>query len=271
MKSANLTIMVNAARKASKTLLRDFGEIENLQISEKGPGDFVSNADKRAEETIVAQLLGARPTWDILAEEGSNKSTKAEYRFVIDPLDGTNNFLHGFPYWAISIGLEKFDKDGNAEIVAGVVMNPVMDEIYYAEKGQGAFLNDRRIRVSGRKDTKLAFMGCGSASSYRRPHKAPFDIRDALHRLGHSVNSVRCMNAAALDLAFVASGRYDAMVDLALKKWDCAAGIILVREAGGKVTKPHDFSDGYEDGDILASNFQLHEKLMRILSGTKEL
>jgi myo-inositol-1(or 4)-monophosphatase len=271
MKSANLTIMVNAARKASKTLLRDFGEVENLQISEKGPGDFVTNADKRAEETIVAQLLGARPTWDILAEEGSDKSTNAEYRFVIDPLDGTTNFLHGFPYWAISIGLEKFDADGKAEIIAGVVMNPIMDEIYYAEKGQGAFLNDRRIRVSGRKDLKNAFIGCGSASSFRRPHKAPFDIRDALHRLGHSVNSVRCMNAAALDLAFVASGRYDGMVDLALKKWDCAAGIILVREAGGKVTKPHDFSEGYDDGDILASNFHLHEKLMRILSETKEL
>lgn len=271
MKSANLTIMINAARKASKDLLRDFGEIENLQVSEKGPGDFVSNADQKAEDTIVRQLSGARPDWDILGEEGANKSTGSEYRFVIDPLDGTNNFLHGFPYWAISIGLEKIDKDGKAEIIAGVVMNPVLDEIYYAEKGGGAFLNDRRIRVSGRKDVKNAFIGCGSASSFRRPHKAPFDIRDAIHRLGFNVNSVRCMNAAALDLAFVASGRYDGMVDLALKKWDCCAGIILVKEAGGKVTKPHEFTDGYEDGDILATNFHLHEKLMRILSETKEL
>lgn len=265
MKSANLSIMINAGRVAAKNLMRDFGEIENLQVSEKGPGDFVSNADKKAEEIIVEQLTASRPSWDILAEEGSNKATEAEYRFVIDPLDGTNNFLHGFPYWAISIGLEKHSSKG-VELVAGVVLNPMLDEIYYAEKGQGAYLNDRRIRVSGRKHAKNAFIACGSASSVRRPHLAPFDIQQALGNLGNHVSSVRCMCAAALDLAFVAAGRYDGMMDLALKKWDCAAGIVLVREAGGKVTKPHEDKDGYLEGDILATNFHLHEDLMRILS-----
>lgn len=265
-KSPNVTIMINAARAAAKSLLRDFGEVEKLQISEKGPADFVSNADTKAEKIIVEQLKASRPEYGILAEEGNNFESKSEFRYVIDPLDGTNNFLHGFPYWAISIGLEK-----NGEIVAGVVMAPVFDEIYWAEKGQGAYLNDRRIRVSGRKHFRDAFVGCGSASSYRRPTELPFTIRHVLNRLGESVASVRCMNAAALDLAFVACGRFDAMVDTGLKKWDSCAGIALVREAGGNVTGIlEDAKDYYESGNILATNYHLHDKLIRVLSPTEK-
>jgi len=247
--------------------LRDFGEIENLQVSSKGPGDFVSNADKKAERVIITELLASRPDYGILAEESGVEHGKkdAEYRFVIDPLDGTNNFLHGFPYWAVSIGLEK-----NGELEAGVIIVPVLDEIYFAEKGKGAFLNDKRIRVSSRKHLSEAFVGCGSASSFRRPTNLPFNIQHVLNKLGSSVASVRCMNAAAVDLVFTAAGRYDAMVDTGLKKWDMAAGIVILKEAGGQITEILGRDDYYETGNILASNYHLHDKLIGLLSPPKE-
>lgn len=263
-KSPTLSVMINAARKASVNLLRDFGEVENLQVSQKGPGDFVSQADKKAEQIIIDELSAARPDYAILAEEGGNKETDSKFRFVIDPLDGTNNFLHGLPYWAVSIGLEE---DGVP--VAGVVYVPVLDELFFAEKGQGAYMNDRRIRVSGRRDTHTAMIAAASPSSVRRKHKAPFPVNHIHKELGANMASVRCYNAAAVDLAYTAAGKFDGAVDLALKKWDVCAGIVLVKEAGGKVSGVLGKDDGYESGDLLASNYHLHDKLLSILSPQK--
>jgi myo-inositol-1(or 4)-monophosphatase len=263
--SPHLKIMTDAARNAAKGLIRDFGEVEKLQVSKKGPGDFVSNADRRAEEVIISTLLKARPDYGVLAEESAEQiKPNSEYKFVIDPLDGTNNFLHGFPYWSISIGLEKA-----GEIIAGVVMCPTLDEIYHAEKGQGAFLNNRRIRVSNRPSFSDAFVACGSPSSVRRKTKAPYDIIDVVTKISHEVSSVRCAGSAALDLCKVASGCFDGLVELSLKKWDIAAGIVIVKEAGGRITGVDGSENYYETGDIVASNSHLHEPILKLLSGLK--
>jgi len=261
--SAHLTVMINAAKKASGRLLRDFGEVENLQVSAKGPGDFVSNADRKAEETIIKELTTARPDWRILAEESGEQfgGKSSEYRFVIDPLDGTTNFLHGFPYWCISIGLEK-----NGEPVAGVIMAPVYNEIFYAEKNGGAFLNNKRVRVSSRRVLSDSFIACGSPSSYRRPTKAPINILQAINKIAPRIGTIRCVNSAALDLAYLASGKFDALLDLSLKKWDMAAGIIILKEAGGQITDINGTDKFYEEGDVLASNYHLHENLISLLS-----
>lgn len=261
--SPHLTVMINAAKKASRQLLRDFGEVENLQVSQKGPGDFVSNADKRAEETIITELKTARPDWNILGEESGfyDAGKGSEYRFVIDPLDGTTNFLHGFPYWSISIGLEKAGVP-----IAGVVMAPVFNEIFTGERGAGAFLNGRRIRVSSRKTLAEAFVASGSPSSYRRPTQATFNILQGINKMAPKVGTIRCVNSAALDLAYLAAGKFDAIVDLSLKKWDMAAGIIILKEAGGKVTDTTGGETYYEHGDIVGTNYHLHENLISLLS-----
>lgn len=257
-----LNVMLSAARKAERGLIRDFGEVEKLQVSKKGPGDFVSNADRRAEEVIVEELLKARPDYMVLAEEGGTKygAKESEYRFVIDPLDGTNNFLHGFHYWSISIGLEK-----NGELIAGVVSAPIVQEVYHAEKGQGAFLNNRRIRVSSRSKIDDAYIACGSPSSIRRQTKAPFDIIDVINKTCRTVTSVRCTGSAALDLGKVAAGKFDALIELSLKKWDMAAGIIILKEAGGRVTDVNGGDEFYESGDIIASNNHMHDDLLKLI------
>lgn len=260
--SPHLTVMINAAKKASGRLLRDFGEVENLQVSAKGPGDFVSNADKKAEETIIRELSTARPDWCILGEESGESGNKSsEYRFVIDPLDGTTNFLHGFPYWSISIGLEK-----NGEPIAGVVMAPIFNEIFFAEKNGGAFMNGKRIRVSSRRHLNESFLACGSPSSYRRPTKSPNNILQIINKITPKVGTIRCVNSAALDLAYLASGKFDAIIDLSLKKWDMSAGIIILKEAGGKITDISGGDKHYEDGDVVGTNYHLHENLISLLS-----
>lgn len=263
--SPNLTIMINAAKKAAGRLMRDFGEVENLQVSTKGPNDFVSNADKKAEETIIKELLEKRPDYAILAEEtGEQNGGKSEYRFVIDPLDGTKNFLHGFPYWCISIGLEKA-----GEPVAGVIYAPLSNEMFTAERGGGAFLNGRRIRVSNRKYLNEAFAACDSPTAYKRATKAPINSLQMINQLTPKLGTIRCVNAAALDLAYLAAGKFDIVVDLALKKWDMAAGIIIVKEAGGQVTDSRGGNAHYEQGDIVATNYHLHENLIKLLSPPK--
>lgn len=258
-----LNVMTAAVKKAEKNLVRDFGEVERLQVSKKGPGDFVSNADRRAEETIVEYLMQARPDYMILAEESGEKygAKEGEYRFVLDPLDGTNNFLHGFPYWAISLGLEK-----NGEIIAGVISAPTLNTIYHAEKLGGAFCNNRRIRVSNRSKIDDAYVACGSPSSVRRPTQAPFDIIDVVNKMSRKVTSVRCTGSAALDLCNIAAGSFDGLIELALKKWDVCAGAIIVKEAGGKITGIKGNDDYYETGDIIASNFHLHDGFINILN-----
>ncbi len=253
-----LSIMTRAAEKAAKSLLRDFGEVEQLQVSVKGPGDFVSAADRRAEQIIYQELSKARPDHAFLMEEsGKLGPGDAECRFIVDPLDGTHNFLHGIPHWAISIALEKA-----GEIVAGVVYDPVKNEMFYAEKGNGAYMNDRRIRVSGRKDPERAIVGYWS--SYPGRYDEARYTAD-LNKLRGRFERFRVNGAAAIDLAWVACGRFDAFAQHDLKFWDVAAGTILIREAGGKtmnMLNPN--ADGF-DNSILAANLHLMPTLRDIL------
>jgi len=255
-----MTVMQNAAQRASKRLLRDFAEVEQLQVSVKGPGDFVSQADMRAEAAIKEDLNKARPGYGFLMEEsGASGSDNWAWRWVVDPLDGTSNFLHGIPHWAISIALERRLQDGSSEIAAGCIYAPAVDEMFWAEKGGGAFLNERRLRVSGRRDMKEAMFATG----------IPFAVVSANRRLAFArtlatlmpqVAGIRRFGAAALDLAWVAAGRYEGFWELGLKPWDMAAGMLVVREAGGYVTAPHG-DDPMPSGDVVAANPHLHATL----------
>jgi myo-inositol-1(or 4)-monophosphatase len=249
--SPALAVVVAAARAAGRRLLRDFGEVENLQASVKGPGDFVSEADLRAEQTLREHLAQARPDFAFLGEEGGPSADREdwEWRFVVDPLDGTTNFLHGIPHFAISVGIEKRTASGS-EIVAGVVFNPASNELYWAEKGTGAYLNDRRLRVSARKSLLDAVFATGIPFA-KVQRKAEFS--HTLARLMPQVAGIRRFGSAALDLAWVASGRFDGFWELGLHRWDIAAGLVLVREAGGFVTDPEG-GDAYASGNVVAGN-----------------
>ncbi|MFW5655760.1 MAG: inositol monophosphatase family protein [Roseicyclus sp.] len=244
--SANLNIMLKAARKAGRSLVKDFREVENLQVSSKGPGDFVSRADRAAEEILKTELLGARPNYGFLGEEGTDIEGKdPTRRWIVDPLDGTTNFLHGMPHWAVSIALEH-----KGEIVAGVVFDPAKDEMFYAEKGAGAWLNDsQRLRVSGRG----RMIDCVFATGIPFAARAylPATLQD-LARLMPQVAGVRRWGSAALDLAYVAAGRYDGYWERGLNPWDIAAGILLVREAGGFVQPIREGQDLLADGHVVA-------------------
>lgn len=261
--SASMNVVHQAVQKAGRRLLRDFGEVENLQVSSKGPGDFVSQADLRAEQTLKEELGKARPGWGFLGEEGGQAEGEWEWRWVVDPLDGTTNFLHGIPQWAVSVGVEKRNEDGKTELVAGCIYNPAMNELFWAEKGVGAFLNDRRIRVSGRRAMGDALFATGIPFAKSR-YKAEFSL--TLAKLMPHVAGVRRFGAAALDLAWVAAGRFDGFWELGLNKWDVAAGIVLVREAGGIVTD-HQGGDGYYDsGWIVAGNPALQPRLREVVA-----
>lgn len=257
--SPHMTVMQNAAQKAARRLLRDFNEVEQLQVSVKGPSDFVSQADFRAEQTLREELAKARPGYAMLLEEsGAHGSQNWSWRWVVDPLDGTTNFLHGMPHWAISIGLERRLPDGGAELAAGLVYAPAADEMFWAEKGTGAFMNERRLRVSARRELKEAVFATGIPfAAVSAPRRLAF--ARTLGTLMPQVAGIRRFGAAALDLAWVAAGRYDGYWELGLKPWDAAAGILLVREAGGYVTGP----SGPEPtgGDVVAANPHLHAKL----------
>jgi myo-inositol-1(or 4)-monophosphatase len=242
--------------------LRDFGEVEQLQVSVKGPSDFVSTADLRAEQTLKEELSKARPGFAFLMEEsGASGGDDWEWRWVVDPLDGTTNFLHGIPHWAISVGVEKRIAPDKTELVAGVIYNPASDEMFWAEKGVGAFLNDKRLRVSGRKDMREALFATGIPFG-GVARKAEFSA--TLHKLMPQVAGVRRFGAAALDLAWVAAGRYDGFWELGLKPWDIAAGIVLVREAGGFVSDP-DGNDPYPSGMVVCGNPTLQPKLREVV------
>jgi myo-inositol-1(or 4)-monophosphatase len=250
--------MVQAVRKAGRTLARDFGEVEQLQVSMKGPGDFVSAADRKAEDTIFAELSRARPNYGFLTEErGAVEGTDPANTWVVDPLDGTTNFLHGIPIFSISLALVR-----NGVPVAGVIFNPVMDELYVAETGQGAYLNDRRLRVAGRKKLADSVVCCGLPHMGRGDH-AKFNRE--LEKVQGQVSGLRRTGSAAIDLAWVASGRFDAFWERDLSAWDMTAGIVLVREAGGIVT---DLSDGdkmLDKGSVIAGNEIIRSDLMRLL------
>src|SRR5690348_4532649 len=258
VRSALVNVMAGAALKAARGLIRDFGEVEQLQVSVKGPSDFVSSADLKAEKILRAELAKARPGYGFLLEEGGASSgSDLHHRWIIDPLDGTTNFLHGIPHWAISIALER---DG--EIVAGLVYEPLRDEVFWAEKGTGAFVNDRRLRVSARRNLAEAVIGTGIPFRGHGQHEPYLKTLGAVMA---ATSGVRRAGSAALDLAYVAAGRFDGFWEFGLQIWDIAAGILLVREAGGYVT---DLSGGHAmlaTGDVLAANDHLHLPLARLL------
>jgi myo-inositol-1(or 4)-monophosphatase len=256
-RTALMNVMVNAALKAGRGLARDFGEVENLQVSLKGPGDFVSAADKKADETLINELRKARPAYGFLTEEnGVIEGPDPQHRWIIDPLDGTTNFLHGIPIFAISIGLER---DG--QVVAGVVYNPVMNELYVAERGGGAFLNDRRLRVAARKTLADSVIATGTPPALRK--SAGF--HDELKSVTAEAAGVRRTGSAAIDLAWVASGRLDGYWHHGLSPWDMAGGLIILREAGGYATDPSGGDAIFAKGSIVAGNETIHGRLMTLL------
>ncbi len=263
--SAHMTVMANAAQKAAKRLVRDFNEVEQLQVSIKGPSDFVSQADLRAEQTLREELNKARPGYAFLMEEsGASGSENWAWRWVVDPLDGTTNFLHGIPHWAISIGLERRRPDGSAEIAAGLIYSPAVDELFWAEKGVGAFLNEHRLRVSARREMKDAVFATGIPfAAVSAPRRLAF--ARTLGTLMPQVAGVRRFGAAALDLAWVAAGRFDGYWELGIKPWDWCAGVLLVREAGGFVTNA---AGGEPDlvGNVVAGNAHLHAPLRALVA-----
>jgi myo-inositol-1(or 4)-monophosphatase len=263
VRSATITVMIRAAFAAAKNLKRDFGEVEQLQVSEKGPGDFVSHADIKAERTLRAELSRTRPEYGFLGEEGGETKGDGRNRWIVDPLDGTTNFLHGVPHFAISIGLER-----EGEIIAGVIYQPISDELFWAEKGNGAFVDtpnarSRRLRVSGRKDPARGLVATGIPHIGKGGHAAYFG---KLAAVTERTAGIRRWGAASLDLAFVAAGRYDAFFEFGLQAWDVAAGLLLVREAGGVIGdiagKPYELGGP----SLLASNFGLRDSMVEILS-----
>ncbi len=258
--SPHMTVMANAAQKAAKRLLHDFNEVEQLQVSVKGPSDFVSQADIRSEQTIRKELEKARPGYAFLMEEsGASGSDNWAWRWVVDPLDGTTNFLHGIPHWCISIALERRAPDGGSEVMAGLIYAPCVDELYWAEKGAGAFVNERRLRVSGRREMKDAVFATGIPFAAVAPARRLAFAR-TLGALMPQTAGIRRFGAAALDLAWVAAGRFDGFWELGLQPWDMAAGLLLVREAGGFATDAGD-GDPRETRAIVAANAHLHATL----------
>lgn len=256
--SALLNVMIDAAGKAGRSLVRDFGDIENLQVSKKGPADFVSNADKKAEKIIFETLTKARPKFGFLMEErGVVEGEDISNRWIVDPLDGTLNFLHGLPHFAVSIALER---DG--EMYAGVIYEPVSDQMFWAEKGQGAFLNGRRLRVSARKDLEESVFATGIPFMGREDHQ-PFLAQ--LEQVMAVSAGVRRFGAAALDLAYVAAGRYEGFWEKGLNAWDMAAGIVLVREAGGMVTDFANRARMISRGEVIATNEVTHNALRKLV------
>lgn len=263
--SGLFTVVERAARKAGPRLRRDFGEVQNLQVSRKGTADFVSMADQRAEQTLFEELSKARPGWAFVMEErGEVAGDPSKPRFIVDPLDGTSNFLHGIPHFAISIAVEEPLANGKREITTALVYNPITDESFWAEKGRGAWVQSERLRVSGRRDltdalvaTGIPFAGHGNIAQWSRIFGA----------IAPEVAGIRRYGSAALDLAWVAAGRFDAYWEADLNVWDVAAGLLLVKEAGGFVT---DFRGGdrpVERSEFLAANDVLHSKLHKLVAG----
>ena len=259
--SANLNVMMKTARKVGRQLLKDFTEVEQLQVSTKGPGDFVSRADKAAEALIKEELMAARPTYGFLGEESKEiEGEDPTRRWIVDPLDGTTNFLHGLPHWAVSIALEH-----KGQIVAGVVYDPAKDEMFYAEKGGGAWVNESRIRVSARHRMVDSIFATGM------PWAGRGDLPDTLQDLARilpATSGVRRFGAASLDLAYVAAGRYEGFWERRLQPWDIAAGIIIVQEAGGLLEPINPEGDALQDGALLCANEAIFSAFAKVVRNT---
>jgi myo-inositol-1(or 4)-monophosphatase len=263
--SGLITVMTRAARKAAPRLRRDFGEVEHLQVSRKGPADFVSMADQRAEATIVEELRNARPDWGMLLEEGGDVPGNPDKpRWIVDPLDGTTNFLHGVPHFAISIAVEEQKPGGGSEISHGLVYQPLTDETFWAEKGRGAWLNERRLRVSSRRDLSECLIGTGIPHCGRGAPEEWAKIYDAV---GSQVSGIRRFGAASLDFAWVAAGRLDGFWEDDLDRWDTAAGLLLIREAGGFVTDYRGSDRSFERREYVAGSAAIHSKLQKLVAG----
>ncbi len=259
LRSALINVMVSAAFKAARGLNRDFGEVENLQVSRKGPADFVSTADLKAEKILFEQLSRARPEFGFLMEErGSKPSTgDTQGRWIVDPLDGTTNFLHGLPHFAISIAAEE-----RGQLVAGIIYDPIRNEMFWADKGRGAYLNDQRLRVAARHSLDVALLATGIPFKGRGGQQI-FEA-ELSHFMGQ-VAGIRRFGSAALDLAYVAAGRFDGFWERNLAPWDIAAGVLMVQEAGGFVTDVGGGPIDISSGRVLAANGRMHARMLRLL------
>ncbi len=258
--SALMTVMISAARKAGRGLVRDFGEVEQLQVSIKGPANFVSTADHRAEDTIYNELSKARADYGFLMEErGEIPGADKTHRWIVDPLDGTTNFLHGIPMFAVSIGLER-----EGQLVAGLIYNPVADEMFTAEKGKGAYLNDkRRLRVAARKTIADAVVATGIPHRGRPGH--PGFLKE-MQTVMSEVTGIRRTGSAALDLAWTAAGRFDGYWERNIKPWDMAAGLCILRESGGTAVDLSGGDDMLGTGNVLAGNASIVKGLLPLLA-----
>ena len=256
-RSALLNVMVAAATKAGRSLTRDFGEVAQLQVSVKGPGDFVSQADHKAEDIVLEMLSKARPGYSFLMEERGEVKGDPDHRWIVDPLDGTTNFLHSIPIFAVSMALEV-----RGELQAGVIYNPIMEELFTVERGGGAFMNDRRIRVAGRKRMSEAVICGGVPTLSKRDHGAA--LIQQRHVMGE-VAGFRATGSAALNLAWTAAGRFDGYYESGLSPWDIAAGLLLLREAGGFASEPDPKASMYETGRIVAGNEHIHKQLREVI------
>jgi myo-inositol-1(or 4)-monophosphatase len=256
IRSALMNVMTSAVLKAGRSLKRDFGEVENLVVSVKGPGDFVTAADRKAEKTLFEELSKSRPGYGFLMEEsGTVEGADKTHRWIIDPLDGTTNFLHGLPIFAISVALER-----EGQLIAGVIYNPATDDFYVAEKGQGAWYNNRRLRVSPRRDMSDSLIACGIPHLGKASHHPRFKAE--LGAVMAVASNVRRLGAASLDLALTAAGRFDGYWERNLQPWDIAAGLVLLREAGGFVTDLDGEQDMLNKGSVCAGNEHIQRALL---------
>ena len=254
--------MTAAVRKAARGLVRDFGEVGELQVSKKGPGDYVSAADHKAEQVLYEELSKVRPGYGFIGEErGLIEGSDKTHTWIVDPLDGTTNFLHAIPHFAVTAALER---DG--VIVTGVTFNPVTNELFWAEKGKGAYLNDKRLRVAARRNIDEAVLATGIPFLGKPGHGV---FLKELHQISQRVSGVRRFGSAALDLAYVAAGRFDGYWERGLKNWDMAAGTLLVTEAGGKVTNADGAETALLDGTVLASNLELHPQVLSLIKAAQ--
>ena len=258
LSSANINVMVKACRKAAKTLIRDFGEIENLQVSLKGPGDFVTASDKKVEKILIEELQKARPNYSILSEEIGKINNDIAFKWIIDPIDGTANFLHGIPHFAMSVGLEH-----NEEIICGIIYDPIKDEMFVAEKGNGSYLNNQRIRVSSRSKLKDCIIFTGGPRKEAKDRE--LDLVEYKNFSSEVLIPIRKLGSASLDMAYVAAGRCDGFWQRNLSYWDIAAGIILVKESGGFVTDFNGKNRYIQNKTILVTNSKINKEMIEVL------